>query len=61
MQRIHALINAKNATNKDNVRKTTQEEQSPQRKLMTITFLGLLILVSVSIMLFMKKRAEMGW
>jgi len=57
MQRIHALINAKNATNKDNVRKTTQEEQSPQRKLMTITFLGLLILVSVSIMLFMKKRA----
>jgi len=48
------------AKNKDNVRETTQEEQSRQKRLMIITFLGLVILVLVSIMLFLKKRAEMG-
>ena len=48
------------AKNKDNVREATQEEQSRQRKLMAITFMGLVLLVVVAILLFLKKRAEMG-
>ncbi len=48
------------AKNKNNVRKSTHDEQSCQRKLMTITLLGLILLVVVEIMLFMKNRTEMG-
>jgi len=48
------------AKHKDNVREMTPMENSRRRKIIMLTVMGLIMLVILSLMLFLKKRAETG-